>query len=174
MVVKYRLKFHWFFLYASCIGVISSCKSTNSAEPVTFDLSKTFEVRLPANTVVGQDILTMAKIDISDTDLKAHNTSLSKITSIKLSSLNFLDYSVDTHERMPTPNYFIDTLKLFADPVSLAVYNTTSTSVTDAEFSAYAKNPNNQFFAHTLLQHSPSYDVMARFNYVMTITADKN
>ena len=172
--MKYLLKFQWLFLSASFLAVISSCKSTNSVDPVTFDLSKTFEVRLPANSIVGQDIFTMAKIDISDTDLTAHNTSLSKIRSVKVSSLNFLAYIVDAHERMPAPDYFIDTLKLMADPISLAVYNTISSSVTNAEFSAYAKNPNNQFFVYTSLQHSPSYDVIARFNYIMTIVADIN
>ena len=172
--MKYILKIQWLFLGASFLAVFSSCKSTNSAEPVTFVLSKTFEVRLRSNSAVGQDILTMSIIDISDTDLTKHNTSLSKITSIKLSSLNLIDYTVDAREWMPTPNYFIDTLTLSADPVSLAVYNTISTSVTNADFSAYAKNPNNQFFVNTLLKHSPSYDVMARFNYVMTIVADIN
>ena len=168
------LKLHWLFYCTGLTALFLSCKSTNSVDPVTFDLSKTFEVRLPANSVVGQDILSMVKIDISDTDLAAHNTSLSMVKSVKVSSFNFLACTINAQERMPTPDYFIDTLKFMADPISLALYNTKSTSVSNAEFSSFAKNPSNQFLVRTMLRHSPVYDAMARFNYVMTITADKN
>ena len=168
------LKLHWLFLSAGFVVFLGSCKSTSAPESVTFELNKTFEVHLPAGSPVDQDILSFVKIDIQDSDLTAHSTSLSKITSVKLSTLNFLAFTVDPHERTPTPDYFIDSLRILADPLSLAQFNTKSTTVTNAEFSSYVKNPNNQFFVHTFLQHTPVYDVMARFNYVLTIIANTN
>lgn len=155
-----------------------SCKSVNQAieNLLTFSITKAAPP-IPILPLTPAGITFAAPgipIGIDSADLAKNGTSLSLVKTLKLS-----DFTLTTDDTVNFPRTNIDTLTLSVGPDSLhttllAIYTGANDhkTVTNNDFAADAKNPNDKFFATFRLRNSPKNLVHLLTTYTLTFSAD--
>jgi hypothetical protein len=176
MKTSQHVRFLFPSLLIAALCVIVSCKSVTQAisNLLSFDIAKSVTFPVYQYTPVG--ILSPnigIPIPLDSATLAQQKTSLSLIRTIKLTKLAFTP---------DDPNYAMsnfDTISLAAGPDSLHTvwlggYSGSANKVilTQSDFAANAKAPNDKFFIRFELKNDPAHTVNIQTDFTFTISAD--
>ncbi|MDP4220306.1 MAG: hypothetical protein Q8896_07700 [Bacteroidota bacterium] len=156
----------------------ASCKQVSQAidNLLTFSITKTAPpIPIPALTPIGMTFAAPGvPIGIDSATLAQQKTSLSLVRTLKLTDMTI---AIDDSVAFPRTNIDTMTLSVGLDSLHqtlLATYVGTGDkkTLTNADFAADAKNPNDKFYVTFRLKSDPPHTVNLLTSYKLTFSAD--